>query len=72
MEISISIKDTPDGKVSIVSTPSFAELAAMVNSGQGDFSSLGYALCAIRAIRTEAKNEESKKIGIYLPRVRHV
>lgn len=67
-KVVITIEDKDNGKVSIVSDPSFETMAMMSNSGSELTSAHGYALCMVRAARTEAKAAEPTKILI--PKVR--
>jgi hypothetical protein len=63
-KIVITIEDAPDGRVKMVSDPSFETMMKMDLSGEKMTPAIGYAFCAINAIR-----KASKKIG---PLVREV
>lgn len=58
-KITITIEDTFDGKVKVVSDPTFMTMASMVNSGESMKSSHGYALAVIKRIRELSKEQGS-------------
>lgn len=65
-KILITIQDMPDGTVSCVSTPNFAE---MMRDGQGPLTAAeGYALYALNAVRNESRKKES--INLKLPKIK--
>lgn len=66
-KITISIEDSPVGGVKVVSTPSFEQMAQMINAGDPGTSAHGYALLALRAIREESK--KNQPASILIPRI---
>ena len=54
-KIIITIEDTFDNKVGVVSNPSFEEMIKQHAAKDGLQPSHGYALCALNAIRIAAK-----------------
>jgi len=69
-EITIKIKDIPDGKVEVVATPGFETMMKMHTSGEDLTSAHGYALYALRCIKEEAKRKTSTMI--HIPRLGHL
>lgn len=64
-KITITIEDKDNGKVTVVSNPTFEQMAQMSNSGAEELkSSHGYALLALRAIREESKKQGPIKMLI--------
>jgi hypothetical protein len=66
-KITITIEDTPQGKVKVVADPTFETMAKMIASGNPVTSAHGYALTMIRAVREESKRQEPT--SILIPRV---
>lgn len=65
-KILITIQDMPDGTVSCVSTPNFAE---MMRDGQGPLTAAeGYALYALNAVRNESRKKAP--INLRLPKIK--
>jgi hypothetical protein len=55
MKLTISIEDLPDGKVKVVSDPSFEKLMRMDISGEHFTAAMGYAFFVINQIRDLSK-----------------
>lgn len=56
-QVTITITDKENGKVELVSTPSFEQMAKMEISGTGLSSAHGYALLMMHAVREESKRQ---------------
>jgi hypothetical protein len=67
-KVTITIEDTPNGKVKIVAEPSFETMANMIVSGETMTSAHGYAMTCIKAVRQESKNADPTTL-IKLPRL---
>lgn len=67
-KIVISIEDSDNGKVRVVSDPSFEKMAMMDNSGHGMTAAHGYALACINVIRTISKRSEDANV-VSIPRI---
>ena len=66
--VTITIEDSPDGKVKIVSDPSFDTIAKMEISGHSLSAAHGYALVCINAVRKVSK-EMANELKVFLPRI---
>ena len=66
--VTITVEDSPNGKVKVVADPSFETMAKMEISGHGLSSAHGYALVAINAIRKMSK-EQSNDLIVSLPKI---
>lgn len=66
--VTLTFTDTPDGKVKVVSDPSFETMCQMEISGHGLSSANGYALLAINAIRKAAKSKDIDQ-KVFIPRI---
>lgn len=64
MKITITIEDTPRGTVKVESNPTFEHIMQTIVNHNEETSAMGYALCAINAIRTESKKQAPTKILI--------
>lgn len=62
--VTITIEDTPDGRVRVVATPNFETMMQMNASGHSLTSAHGYALKALNAIRDESKRREPTRIWV--------
>ena len=69
--IVITIEDSPNGKVKIVSNPTFETMALMLNSGEEMTSAHGYALAMINTVRRESKSNDPVT-KIWMPKVKHI
>lgn len=69
-KIVITIEDRPDGKVKCVSSPDFATLMKMSESGHAWTAAQGMALFALNRIWQEGKRSGPTKI--ILPRPRYL
>ena len=72
-DITITIKDLPDGKVEFKSDPNFSEIAKMAQSGHELTNAHGYAMFVMNRLyeSTQSKNaKQSKDSLIYtIPKV---
>ena len=66
-KITLTIEDTPDGKVKIVSDPTTETMIKMTQSGDGLTSAHGYAFRMLREAREESKR--LKPTTILIPRL---
>jgi hypothetical protein len=67
-KVTLTIEDLPDGKVRVVSDPTFEQMAMLEASGHPLTSAHGYALRAINSIR-DASREQGNRLGIWIPKV---
>lgn len=67
-EITIKITDLPNNKVSIQATPSYADMAQMINSGTEGTGAHGYAMRMLRAAKELSMSPEPT-IPILIPRI---
>jgi hypothetical protein len=63
-KVTITIEDTFDGKVKVISNPNFETMAKMDLSGDNLTAAHGYALLALNEIRKESKKREPTLIKI--------
>lgn len=68
-KVIITIEDIGQGKVKFASSPSFEMMCKMTVSGEELTSAHGYALKAINVMYKAAKERQSSKIDIVIPRV---
>jgi hypothetical protein len=67
--VTITIEDLENGKVRVVSDPSFENMIRAEISGHTISSAFGYAFTAINAIRNEAKKTEPEN-RILIPKLK--
>lgn len=69
-KITITIEDTPEGQVRMVSDPSYSAMADRVLGGQGVSSAEGYAMNMLRIFWSEQKERMNEKtLGVTLPKL---
>jgi len=67
-KITITFEDIGNGKVKVVSDPTFETMAKMNLSGHEWTGAQGYALCALNAVRRASKSQEPTT-NIIIPRI---
>jgi hypothetical protein len=69
-KVIIVIEDTEDGRVRMVSNPSYADMAERAINGHDASAAEGYAMNMLRIFWSEQKERmKEKKLGVALPKL---